>query len=264
LSKDRFLRYLHRLRREKVNYIYGYASALVDFAKTIQHEQLDFSFVRGIFSSSDMLYPQQRKLIEQLVGTKIIDIYGNPESGLLSYECGEHQGFHYGMQNCYVEIVDAEGKSLPDGTVGKVIVTSLNNKCFPIIRYDTGDEASLSREQCPCGRGLLTIKNLGGRSRDYIVLSDGRHIHGAFFNHLHSLYAADWLERYHIAQQSKTHLTIQCLVSRQPSDVELNSITQEIRKGTGNLVDVEVQLVESIPMTTMGKYKLITREFSEE
>ena len=110
----------------------------------------------------------------------------------------------------------------------------------------------------------MLIKNLGGRSRDYIVLSDGRHIHGAFFNHLESMYAADWLQRYHIVQHSKTQLTIQCLVNRPPSIGELNAIIKEIRTGTGNKLEVDIQVVESIPMTAMGKYKLITREFNEE
>jgi phenylacetate-CoA ligase len=264
LSREHFIRYLSILQRERVEYVYGYASALHDFAKTIEAQGLDFSFLRGVFTSSDMLYPPQRQAIERVLGVKIIDIYGNPESGLMSYECSQHDGFHQGMQNAFVEIVDADGQPVPDGMVGRVIVTSLNNRCFPIVRYDTGDEAAITREDCPCGRGLIKIRQLGGRSRDYIVLPDGRHIHGAFFNHLTSIYHAPWLDRYHINQRAPDLLEFQCLVSRKPAPAELEAIAAEIRTGTSGLLQVDVKVVDEMPMTRRGKYKLITRSFESE
>lgn len=263
LSKERFNKYLLKLQKEKIKYIYGYSSALYDFAQSIKKENLNFSFIKGIFSSSDMLFKNQRKFIESVFGVKLIDIYGNPESGLLSFECYEQNGFHYGMQNCFVEIVDESGKNLGDNEIGRIIVTDLNNKCFPMIRYDTGDIGSISYEKCSCGRGLILIKNLGGRSRDYIILPDGRHIHGAFFNHLDSIYKADWLDRYHIKQKSKDLIIFQCIVNRDVSSEELNKIKKEIEIGTNNLIKVEMEIVDSIPITKMGKYKLITREIEE-
>ena len=261
LNKDYFLSYLNKLQTKKIKYIYGYASALYDFAKTIKDKNLEFSFVKGLFSSSDMLYPAQRKLIEEVIGIKIIDIYGNPESGLISYECNMHSGYHYGMLNSYVEITDEEGSNLAENLQGKVIVTSLNSHCFPLIRYDNGDIAALSNEKCKCGRGLQKLKNLGGRSRDFIILKNGRHIHGAFFNHLNSIYKANWLYRYHVIQKDYDELIFQCMVNREPTIKELNEIKKEISLGTNNLVKIETQIVDVIPMTKMGKYKLISREF---
>ncbi len=261
LGKEYFLKYLRILQTKQTKYIYGYASALSDFSKEIKDNNLDFRFVKGLFSSSDMLYPAQRKLIEEVIGTKITDIYGNPESGLISYECNEHSGYHYGMLNSYVEITDEAGKNLEQGNQGKVVVTSLNSECFPIIRYDNGDIASMTNENCSCGRGLIKLTNLGGRSRDYVILRNGQHIHGAFFNHLSSIYKANWLNRYHIIQNNQDELIFQCLVNRKPTEEELNSIKNEIKTGTGNLIRIETQIVDDIPVTKMGKYKLISREF---
>ena len=261
LNKEFFLEYLKLLQTKKIKYIYGYASALYDFAKTIKDEKLEFNFVKGLFSSSDMLYPAQRKLIEDVIDTKIIDIYGNPESGLISYECTEHAGYHYGMLNSYVEITDEFGNNLNDNIQGKVIVTSLNSNCFPIIRYDNGDIAALSYNHCKCGRGLQKLTNLGGRSRDFIILKNGRHIHGAFFNHLNSIYKANWLYRYHVIQKNYDELIFQCMVNRKPTIKEVNQIKKEITLGTDNLIKIDTQIVDDIPMTDMGKYKLISREF---
>jgi len=261
LNKEYFLAYLERLQTKRIKFIYGYASVLNDFATEIKDRKMDFSFVNGLFTSSDMLYPAQRKLIEEVIGTEIIDIYGNPESGLISYECSEHSGYHYGMMNSYVEITDENGKNIPENKQGKVIVTSLNSQCFPLIRYDNGDLAALTKEKCKCGRELLKINNLGGRSRDYVILKDGRHIHGAFFNHLKSVYSAEWLNRYHIIQKSNDELIFQCLVNRTPSENELKEIKNEISAGTNNLIKIETKIVEEIPISRMGKYKLISREF---
>lgn len=261
LDEEKFHLYLNKLQKKKIKYIYGYASALHDFASAIHSQKLDFSFVKGVFTSSDMLYPNQRKFIEDVIGTKIIDIYGNPESGLLSYECSEHSGYHYGMQNSFVEITDENGSSLEKNIQGKVIVTSLNSHCFPLIRYDNGDIAALTDKECSCGRGLVKLTSLGGRSRDYIILKNGRHIHGAFFNHLKSIYNAEWLNRYQIIQKNKDELVFQCLVNKKPSDKELEEIRKEITTGTENLIKIETQIVDKLPISQMGKYKLISREY---
>jgi len=263
LNPNYFNNYIEKIKKERVKYIYGYASALYDLVKESKIKNLNFNFIKGVFTTSDMLFKNQRELIEKFFGLKIIDIYGNPESGLISFECCEHNGYHYGMQNAYVEIVDEDGNLLEEGKVGRIIVTSLNNLCFPIIRYDTGDIGSISKENCKCGRGYIKIKNLGGRSRDYIVLKDGRHIHGAFFNHLSSIYTADWLDRYHIKQISLDKIIFQCLVNRKVNKDDLEKIKLEILKGLGKDISVEVEVVDYIPLTNMGKYKLISREFRD-
>ena len=261
LDKEKFYLYLNKLEENKIKYIYGYASALYDFALTVKDRKMDFGFVKGLFTSSDMLYPRQRQFIEEVIGIKIIDIYGNPESGLLSYECSEHSGYHYGMLNSYVEITDERGNNLGVNKQGNVIVTSLNSHCFPLIRYDNGDIAALNEEKCGCGRGLIKLNNLGGRSRDYIILKNGRNIHGAFFNHLKSIYEAEWLYRYQIIQKSRDELIFQCLVNKSPSEKELAEIKREITIGTENLIKVETQVVDRLPISQMGKYKLISREY---
>lgn len=263
LSHDRFEHGLRELCRRRIPYLYGYASALYDLACQLEGSGWDFSFLRGIFTTADMLFPAQRKKIESIMGVSIIDIYGNPESGLMSYECERHDGFHYGMQNAYVEVVDEEGRTLPEGQVGRIIVTSLNNFSFPMLRYETGDEGAISTAPCSCGRGYARVIQLGGRSRDYVVLPDGRHIHGAFFNHLNSIYNADWLARYHIRQPSPKELIFECLCGRQPTEEEREAVAAEIRAGTQGLVSVRVEPVETLPMTRRGKYKLISREFEE-
>jgi len=263
LSRDRFERYLTILRARRIAYVYGYASALYDFSLQMQDRQRELPPLRGVFTTADMLFPAQRRFIEHTLGTEITDIYGNPESGLMSYECDRHSGFHYGMQNAWVEIVDDQGAPVPEGTVGRVVVTSLNNFSFPMLRYDTGDEGALCTAPCACGRGYHRIVQLAGRSRDYIVLPDGRHIHGAFFNHLKSIYEADWLMRYHIHQPSREEIVFQCLCRRPPTPAELEAIASEIRTGTGHLIRVTMEVKDELPLTRRGKYKLITRAFDE-
>ena len=76
------------------------------------------------------------------------------------------------------EIVDEQGNPLPPPTSGEVVVTHLATSDFPFIRYRTGDVAILDDQMCSCGRGLPLIKELQGRTTDFIVASDGTLMHG--------------------------------------------------------------------------------------
>jgi len=69
--------------------------------------------------------------------------------------------------------------------VGEVVVTDLNNRLMPLIRYEFGDLASVSAQPCSCGRGLPVLAAVQGRSTDqYVVTPDGRKIHSVIFPHL--------------------------------------------------------------------------------
>ena len=73
-----------------------------------------------------------------------------------------------------MEIVDRDGKALPPGEAGEIVVTHLATRDFPFIRYRTGDVAVLDERRCPCGRGLPLLKDIQGRD-DRFRRRAGRH-----------------------------------------------------------------------------------------
>ena len=87
--------------------------------------------------------------------------------------CPEGGRYHIHCENVLVEILDDAGKVCAPGTVGHLIVTSLNNRIMPLIRYDTGDLAEAVDGPCPCGRTLPAFQRIHGRYRRTAYLPPG-------------------------------------------------------------------------------------------
>jgi phenylacetate-CoA ligase len=91
--------------------------------------------------------------------------------GLWGCECEEHAGIHLFDDVCLVENVDDEGRAVPAGELGaRLLVTNLFNRVQPLIRFELTDLAAVEPEPCPCGRTLLRLRSLAGRSADVIRL----------------------------------------------------------------------------------------------
>lgn len=88
-------------------------------------------------------------------------------------ECHElRDGLHVAEDHFYVEVIDPKTlQPLPDGQEGELVFTSLTKEAFPIIRYRTGDIASLTREKCGCGRTTIRMSRVKGRIDDMMIIN---------------------------------------------------------------------------------------------
>jgi phenylacetate-CoA ligase len=114
-----------------------------------------------------------RAEIERRLGLRALDIYGLSEMigpGVAS-ECTEQVGAHVCEDHFVVEVVDPEtGAVLPEDVEGELVFTSLTREALPLLRYRTGDLASLTRAPCACGRTLARISRIKGRTDDMLVV----------------------------------------------------------------------------------------------
>jgi phenylacetate-CoA ligase len=114
-----------------------------------------------------------RDEIERRLGLRALDIYGLSEMmgpGVAS-ECTEQVGAHVCEDHFVVEVVDPDtGAVLPEDVEGELVFTSLTREAMPLLRYRTGDLASLSRAPCACGRTLARISRIKGRTDDMLVV----------------------------------------------------------------------------------------------
>jgi phenylacetate-coenzyme A ligase PaaK-like adenylate-forming protein len=115
-----------------------------------------------------------RVKIEALLGLKALDIYGLSEiiGPGVACECLEAQnGLHVNDDHFLVEVVDpANGEPLPPGALGELVFTTLTREATPVLRYRTGDIASLDLSPCPCGRTLPRMSKVVGRADDMLVI----------------------------------------------------------------------------------------------
>ena len=91
--------------------------------------------------------------------------------------------------NLFVEVVDSNGDLVDEGEVGDLVITDLNNRAMPLIRYQVKDRARLG-SGCACGRGFPVLREVLGRSYDFLSAPSGRRYHGEYL-----MYYFEGLER---------------------------------------------------------------------
>jgi len=114
-----------------------------------------------------------RKEIEARMGIKAMEAYGLTECGGpgTAFDCVEQSGLHLNEDHFIAEIIDpVTGDVLPYGTKGELVFTAIQREAFPVIRYRTRDITTLRREKCSCGRTLLKMDKIYGRSDDMLII----------------------------------------------------------------------------------------------
>ena len=114
-----------------------------------------------------------RKEIETKLNIDAFDIYGLTEviGPGVSSECMGKDGLHVFEDHFLPEIINPDtGEPLPYGETGELVFTSLTKEAFPVIRFRTKDITSLNPEVCKCGRTLVRMKRVSGRSDDMLII----------------------------------------------------------------------------------------------
>ncbi|HSB04754.1 MAG TPA: phenylacetate--CoA ligase [Thermodesulfobacteriota bacterium] len=116
---------------------------------------------------------EMRKEIEQRMGIKAMECYGLTEFGGpgTGFDCVEQNGLHLNEDHFIAEIIDPVTEQvLPVGTKGELVFTAIQREAMPLIRYRTRDITTLRREKCSCGRTLLKMDKIYGRSDDMLII----------------------------------------------------------------------------------------------
>ncbi|MCP4689873.1 MAG: phenylacetate--CoA ligase [Desulfobacterales bacterium] len=115
-----------------------------------------------------------RKEIEERMGIKAMEAFGLTElcGPGVAFDCEAQDGLHINEDHFLPEVVDPETlEPLPLGEKGELIFTSLQRRAMPMLRYRTKDITRLRREECSCGRTLLKMDKIYGRSDDMLIIS---------------------------------------------------------------------------------------------
>jgi phenylacetate-CoA ligase len=126
----------------------------------------------GLFGSEPWTN-QLRDELESRTGMSACDNYGLSEviGPGVSYECWNKDGLHINEDHFLAEVVDpATGEQMPDGQEGELVFTSLTKEALPVIRYRTGDLASISHKPCACGRVFARHSKVYARADDMLII----------------------------------------------------------------------------------------------
>jgi phenylacetate-coenzyme A ligase PaaK-like adenylate-forming protein len=101
---------------------------------------------------------------ESILGSRLFPHYGSREMALGgAITCPAHAGMHLRENHVIAEIVDEEGKVLPAGEYGELVITTIGMEAMPLIRYRTGDYTRILPGSCPCGSEVLRLDTVSRR-----------------------------------------------------------------------------------------------------
>ncbi|SFC72193.1 phenylacetate-CoA ligase [Bacillus sp. OV322] len=151
------------------SYALNIAEKMLEMGKNPRATSLKYGILGAEPWSEEM-----RNKIENILDIKACDIYGLSEvmGPGVAAECHEAQdGLHIAEDHFYAEVIDpVTMKNVADGVAGELVFTSLQKEAFPIIRYRTGDIASITREPCKCGRTTMRMSRVKGRIDDMLII----------------------------------------------------------------------------------------------
>jgi len=150
----------------------SYALILDETAKDMGIDLRDTKLRLG-FMGAEPWSEQMRGDIEERLGILAINIYGLTEiiGPGVSVECPYKCGMHIAEDHFLVEVINPEtGEQLPYGEEGEMVMTTLTKEAQPVIRFRTKDIVSLNPEPCDCGRTLVRMSRVTGRSDDMLIV----------------------------------------------------------------------------------------------
>jgi phenylacetate-CoA ligase len=150
----------------------SYALHLADALSEFGYSLSDMKLKTGVFGA-EPFSENMRLELEKKWGIKAFDIYGLSEimGPGVANDCEFHDGLHIHEDHFFPEVVDPKTKEpLPDGQQGELVFTTLTKEGIPLLRYNTHDLTTLTRERCECGRTLVRMKKITGRSDDMLII----------------------------------------------------------------------------------------------
>jgi phenylacetate-CoA ligase len=150
----------------------SYALAIAEAMEEAGVEATSLSLRVGLFGAEPWS-EERRAEIEARLYIRAYDIYGLSEMGGpgVAGECPERAGLHLAEDHFLVEVVDpVTGEPLPEGREGELIFTTLTKEALPLLRYRSGDLASITTCACGCGRTSARISRVSRRTDDMVII----------------------------------------------------------------------------------------------
>lgn len=181
-------KYCDEIIKFQPRWIFGTPSAIYDFICNVRKFGCENKLKKGIKfkyveTTGEILLTSVKKEIEQFFGCLVVNHYGCREVWQVALSCSNGK-FHIVEDNVYVEILDDNNKRVKDGEIGNIVITGLNNKSIPFIRYKIGDKGKFETSKCKCCNESKVLNVFGGRISEKILLQSGQEVSSVFLHHV--------------------------------------------------------------------------------
>lgn len=245
--------------KKKPKFIIGYASALVAFARFVKSKNLPIKF-NFVESTSEYLSSEMREEIENIFKCKVYDRYGCREVGNVAHECKYHEGLHINWQIVYIEIVNQGKYPFFGANYGDIVITSLENKGMPIIRYFIGDIGKIDDKGCKCNMKSARLYLAGARSGDLLYSIDGGTVSPPALTLIYKDLSG--IKNIQFVQSNKNSLDINVVKTNEYYESIHAKLFERLQKIFGCKMEIKINFVDKIEKELSGKYRLTKRLFN--
>ncbi len=236
--------------------IVGYAGYLEMLFRTLAARSVRMHLPRLVIFGGEAMSDPGRHLITAQFGVPLIALYNAVESFKIGFMCEERADYHLHEDLCHVKIVDGNGKRLPDGVSGEVVISNLVNRATVLLNYRLGDVAMRTTRTCTCGRTLPLLSAIDGRVEDILHLRNGTFLHPmaiwAIFKHRGEVL------RYQLIQHEPSRFSIRLVTTDEVSYQRLlPSILQDLRTLLDESARIDPSFHTRLETPGTGKFRAV-------
>lgn len=250
----------------EVQHLMAYVDAAVSLATFIEDKKLARPKLKTIMACAGTVTPEWREILQRTFQADVFDKYGSRECADIACECSHHTGLHVFSPNVFVEVVDEAGQLSPPGQTGRLLITLLNNLCFPMIRYEIGDLGVWAEPgACPCGLPFPRLQSLQGRQDDMLTTEDGTLLSSVFVRHFVGVSLNRQLIReWQFEQTGQSTFVFRYVPLRTEGlDENLRQLQSSFAKALGKSAAVQTEQVAEIPPSPTGKTLWIVNRWNK-
>lgn len=259
IDKEWVINSIKYMQKIKPEVIISYPSTLNNIAIFMEEYKIPIKGVKGIIAIGEGLKDDARVNIQNAFGVEPYSRYSTEELGVLGNNYGNGTKMLINQVSFLVEVLDDNNQPVPEGEIGKVVVTDFTSDVTPLIRYDTGDLARVSKYK----DGLVyEIDNLEGREIEVIYTTKGNALTPFTINSVMRTY--DDVLQFQFIQHTKDEYEMKVL----PIDISNHQSYEEailkLKDLLGSDAKIHLSIVEEIETLKSGKRPYIINLYRKE
>jgi phenylacetate-CoA ligase len=258
LREDNVGTYVRAIQASGARHLVGYASACHQLAVFTQKAGLSLR-LDAVFPTAELMPDAWAECMASVFGARVLPYYGCGEVQSLGYSCPEAPGtYHACDEHAVLEVETAGGAARLEGE-GSFLITDLDNRAMPLIRYRNGDAGVLAAPGCACGRTLARIQRVDGRVSDALVDVAGALVPGVIAPHAFRRVQA--VDAYQIVQRRPGQAVLR-IVRGTGYDAALEEpkLRAILGRHLGEGSVIEFEYPAELPKTPAGKARFVINE----
>ena len=242
----------------KPDVLYGNRSHLDLMALDLKRRGIQHKGLKLLLGGAEVIHDSNRQLYRKHFGVELVESYGSVEMGVMAHETPARDGLHLCEGLTYFEFLDQDGKPVPPGEPGKVIVTDLIGKLMPFIRYDQGDLAIFKHADGTNGSSVRRLTQIMGRDSDYALLPDNTRCPLYVFSIL--IKKSEGIMQFRVVQKTRSRFQILIVADTDYFLSIRDDLLHRLQREFPPTVSFEIVQVERLEPDPSGKLKLLVSE----